>query len=331
MLLTQTHIKQTSYRASCRGFINSRPHYAAGLKTVLLLSKLVLGLVLLLAVSGAAQAAAITVPNGSFESPPTDLATPFVDSWQQTPQPDLNNQATFQTGVFSNVPPPIDNCDGGQAAFLFAYPGVSLAQDYDSTDYMNPTPPHTFNATFEPGKAYTVTVGVIGGGGGMKEGASLELSLYYRDALTNIMKVAATNITHSLSLFPSTFHFLDFQAQLPTVKAGDPWAGQHIGVQLLSSVTDTNLMGGYWDIDNVRLSSTAPPVLLAPGYTNGQFTFTLQSEPGLQFDVLAQTNLAAPVSTWTSLGTLTNVSGTSVFSDPTANSTRRFYTVRQLP
>ena len=143
---------------------------------------------------------------------------PLVYSWQQTPLTDLSNQSTFQTGVFSNVPPPIDNCDGGQAAFLFAYPGVALAQDYDSTDYANPTPPHTFNAAFEAGKSYTLTVGLIGGGGGMKEGATLELSLYYRDSLSNIVTVAATNITFTQTLFPSTFHFVDFQAQLPTVK-----------------------------------------------------------------------------------------------------------------
>jgi HpiC1 cyclase len=307
------------------------PANPAGARAARVISWVVFSLAALAAGVGTGRAAAIAIPNYSFESPPTTLATPLVDSWQQTPVPDLNNQNTFQTGVFSNVPPPIDNCDGGQAAFLFAYPGVALAQDYDSTDYANPTPTHAFDATFEAGKSYTLTVGVIGGGGGMVNGATLELSLYYRDPLSNVVTVAATNITNSPSLFPSTFHFVDFQVQVPVVTAGDPWAGQHIGVQLLSSITDTNLDGGYWDVDNVRLSSTIAPVLLAPLSTAGQFTFTVLSEPGLQFEILASTNLSLPLSNWTSLGTLTNTSGTAAFLDSATDFDRRFYRARQLP
>lgn len=330
MILPQTNRGQTGCSASCRGVAGPGRENPAGVRAARFLSRLATGTVVLAACAGTVRAAAITIPNGSFESPQTTYAFPFVDSWQQTPQPDLNDQSTLQTGVFSNVPPPIDNCDGGQAAFLFAYPGVALAQDYNSTDYANPTPPHTFNAAFEAGKSYTLTVGVIGGGGGMKEGASLELSLYYRDGLSNIVTVAATNITYTQSLFPSTFHFIDFQAQVPTVKPSDPWAGQHIGVQLLSSITDTNFSGGYWDLDNVRLSSTIAPVLLAPGRTNGQFTFTLQSEPGLRFEILASTNLSLPLPSWTDLGSVTNAAGTVAFTDTATNFNVRFYRALQL-
>jgi len=330
MLLTQPNRTETGYRAYCCGVADPCQENPAGVRTARFLSRLVLALVVLSASAGTVRAAAITVPNGSFESPPTTLAVPLVDSWQQTPLTDLSDQSTFQTGVFSNVPPPIDNCDGGQAAFLFAYPGVALAQDFNSTDYANPTPPHTFNATFEAGKAYTLTVGVIGGGGGMKEGATLELSLYYRDGLSNIVTVAATNIAYTQSLFPSAFHFIEFQAQVPTVKPSDPWDGQHIGVQLLSSITDTNFNGGYWDIDNVRLSSTIAPVLLAPGRTNGQFTLTLESEPGLRFEILATTNLILPLSSWTDLGSVTNAAGAVAFTDTATNFNVRFYRAHQL-
>ena len=282
------------------------------------------------------QASTITIPNASFESPPTAYANPFINSWQQVPQPDLNDQTTLLTGVFSNQPPAdpfhIDNCDGSQAMFLFAVPQAAILQDYDSTDWMNPTPTHAFDAAFEVGKSYRATVGVLGGTNlaiPMQEGTTLELSLYYRDNASNLVNVAATSITNSGDLFPTATHFVDFQVEVPTVQASDAWAGRHIGVRILS--TTYELIGGYWDLDNVRLASTITPVLLAPGYTNGQFSCTLQSEPGLRFEMLAGTNLELPLSNWTRLGVVTNIGGTVPFLDPASGLTRRFYTARQLP
>lgn len=290
---------------------------------------------LLTVAAGTLRAGMISIPNGSFELPASTYATPFVDYWQQTPQPDLGDPNTLQTGVFSNQPPAdpfhIDNCDGNQAVFLFAVRGTALFQDYDSTDYANPTPTHAFNATFEAGKSYTLTVGVLGGTNlayPMQEGTTLELSLYYRDDANAKVTVASTVVTNSSAIFSNATHFVDFQAALPAVRAGDAWAGRHIGVQLLSTV-GYDLMGGYWDLDNVRL--VAGPCLLAPARANSQFTFTLHSYPGLRFEILASTNLALPLSNWTSLGTLTNESGFTPFLDPAANLTRRFYRALQLP
>ena len=53
-------------------------------------------------------------------------------------------------GTFYNVAYPptfIDNCDGSQAAFLFALPEVALFQDYNSIGGTNTTPSHDFDAT----------------------------------------------------------------------------------------------------------------------------------------------------------------------------------------
>ena len=111
---------------------------------------------------------------------------------------------------------------------------------------------------------------------------------------------------------------------------GDAWAGQNIGVQIASTVS-TNLAGGYWDVDNVRLTETPLPVLSDPRMTNSQFGFTLQGEPGLAFEILASTNLALPTTNWTSLGTLTNTTGVAPFLDPATSLSRRFYRARQLP
>jgi hypothetical protein len=238
-------------------------------------------------------------------------------------------------GTFYNfhTPPPdtfIDNCDGTQAAFLFAFPDVTIFQDYNSIYGTNTTPSHAFNAMFNVNRAYSLTVGVIGGGGGMYDGATLQLSLYYRDASSNMVTVGATTIINSAQLFPTNTHLVDFSVYVPGVRTNDQWAGQNIGIQIASTV-DFDLEGGYWDVDNVRLTETALPALTSPQVTNNQYGFTLQSQPGLRFEILAATNLPLPISNWTSLGPLTNLTGTVPFLDPATNLDRRFYRARQLP
>ena len=84
-------------------------------------------------------------------------------------------------------------------------------------------------------------------------------------------------------------------------------------------------------MDNARLAETVLPALTNPRVTNCQCAFTLQSEPGLCFEILATTNLSTPVSNWTSLGTLTNLTGTVPFLNPATNLNQRFYRARQLP
>ena len=105
--------------------------------------------------------------------------------------------------------------------------------------------------------------------------------------------------------------------------------GTNIGIEIASTVS-SNLMGGYWDLDNVRLTETVAPALNSPGMTNGQFSLTLLSEPELQFELLAGTNITQSVSNWTGLGVITNLTGTAVFNDPATGLARRFYRAHQL-
>jgi hypothetical protein len=288
---------------------------------------------------GSLRGQTITVPNGSFESPVTLFVTNQVDSWQKTPKPFWYDESGGYlwdqlTGLFTNTSPTnsdhIDNCDGAQAIYVFAVPQVGFLQDYDSIDSTHTTPTHDFDVRFEVGNSYRLIVGVIGGAFGMTNGASLELSLYYRDGLSNQVTVAATNIVYTPTAFPTTTHFVDCEVRTPPVKAGDPWAGQHLGIQVLSTV-DPALVGGYWDLDHVRLVAVSEPVLLNPHPGDGHFAFTLQSEPGLRFDVLASPNATLPVSEWTHVGTVTNTAGTSQFSDPRPATNGQFYQARQLP
>ncbi|MEK7781515.1 MAG: hypothetical protein AAB370_08465 [Verrucomicrobiota bacterium] len=297
----------------------------------------------LLVMVGSASAGPITVQNGSFESPTTFFVTLNLDGWQRTPEPswwDTNTSGQWDTliGFFKNTPPGafdhIDNCHGNQAMWLFVQPEAGLFQDYDSVDWNDTTPTHAFDASFEVGKSYQLTVGLLvggmGSGGGIQPGATVDFSLYYRDAASNRVAVATTTITNSPLVFSNSTHLLDFPVNVPTVRAGDAWAGQHIGILLLSTVA-TNLVGGYWDLDNVRLTSTLAPTLLNPVRTNNQFQFTIQSEPGMILEILAATNATLPTLSWTSLGTLTNSTGTIPFIDTSANFDQRFYQARQLP
>jgi hypothetical protein len=297
------------------------------------------GIATLLAWAGPGRAAVIPVPNASFESPTTFYATPDFDSWQKTPKPDWYVEEggfywSYHLGVFKNTVASstnhIDNCDGNQALWLFAVPEVTLFQDYDSVDWNDASPTHAFDARYEVGKSYRLTVAVIGTGGGMLEGATLELSLYYRDAASNRTPVAVTSLTNTPSVFSNNTHFIDCVVDVPVVTADDAWADQNIGIQFRSTVSP-ELQGGYWDLDHARLVSNRPPVIASPTLANNQFRFTLRSEPGLVFEIFATTNFALPPSVWTSLGTLTNVTGTIPFIDTSANSDRRFYQARQLP
>ena len=309
----------------------------------LFLSKVLLAAAALWAGTSPLSAGTLYLPNASFESPvvPIDLtpAIPDMDYWQKSPPPSWyvpseHDYYPWETrmGTFYNFPVDtfIDNCDGTQAAFLFAFPDVAIFQDYDSLYGTNTAPSHAFNAKFNVNRAYSFTVGVIGGENtGLYDGATLQLSLYYRDASSNMVIVAATTITNSAQLFPTNTHLVDFSVYVPGVRASDAWAGQNIGVQIASTVS-SNQASGYWDVDNARLTETLVPALTNLGITNSQFGFTLQSQPGLRFDILATTNLASPISNWINLGTLSNVAGAATFLDPATNLTRRFYRARQL-
>jgi len=297
----------------------------------------------LVAGAGALQAAALYIPNSSFESPIVPPVAPYagpdMDSWQKTPQPawydpsqNFDTPWSYLMGTFYNVPSPdkfIDNCDGSQAAFLFALPEAGIFQDYNSISGTNTAPSHAFNAKFKVGSSYNLTVGVLGGGGGMKPDATLQLSLYYLDANSNRVTVASTSITNNALNFPTNTHLTDYQVQVPGVQASDPWAGKNIGIQLLST-TGFELAGGYWDLDHVRLNETVAPVLGDLRLAENRFTFTLLSEPGWRFDIEASTNFTASASAWTSIGTFTNTTGADSFTDTASNLERRYYRARRL-
>ena len=221
------------------------------------------------------QAQPITVPNFSFESQPAPSSYPYVntsvDSWQKNPEPAFYGPAFGSygipwigtAGVFLDVNPYL-NHDGNQAGYLLAVPQVALFQDYNSS------PTHDFNAIFEVGMAYNLTIGIFGNSS-LAPGSTLELSLYYRDGSDNKVTVGSTTVTYSAAAFPTTpsLNLIDYTVNVPTVQAGDAWAGQHIGIQLESTIPIEQTSFGNWDFDNVRLTAVPEPgssSLLAVGF-----------------------------------------------------------------
>ena len=226
--------------------------------------------VALLATTVSLHAQVITVPNSSFESQ-SGSGQPFgvninIDSWQKAARPDYFPAGGYSgffwvqtAGVFVD-PNPYGNRDGTQAGYLLSFPQVALFQDYNTVAWNDASPSHNFNAIFEPGKSYSLTVGLFGKN--MTEGSTLSLSLYYRDGLANMVTVGSTTVTYTAAGFPNTppLSLFDYVVNVPTVQAGDAWAGQNIGIKIESTF---GYGDGNWDFDNFRLQAVPEPTSLS--------------------------------------------------------------------
>jgi hypothetical protein len=188
--------------------------------------------------------------NGSFETPIVDPngfpALPYVEGWMEK---DVDTQNSTNTGVFANTAPGsadrMENADGAQLAFLGSQQGNGLFQDVAGT--------------YQVDCAYRLTVGV-----GISQRyppsdltpvGTIELVLTYRDGAQSVDIVSQTVEAKGLS----STRLQDFWVYLGAVRPGDAWAGKGIGV----AIRATGVAGGFWDLDNVRLTE----VQLASGDT----------------------------------------------------------------
>ena len=260
----------------------------------------------------AAASSPVPIPNGSFEIPSTPFVSTEVGSWQKTPRPDDYDESggflwDQLCGVFRNTavtsPDHITNLDGSQALYLFAVPQVGLLMDGTGPD-------GAFPASFTIGESATLTVSVIGGGGNMREGASLRAELYYLDESGERHGAASTTIVHSAAIFPTNTRLVEFSTSVPVVLPEDPWAGRRLGIALLSGVTkESGLEGGYWDLDHIRLHvNRGDSFSLAVTPEPEALRIAWPGENGLQYQVQTSTNLV----TWSDLGPLRPGSGTNL-------------------
>jgi hypothetical protein len=224
------------------------------------------GLGIALVAGAAAHAEVVTVANPSFEDPalpPGTLGNPFVTSWN-TPGPVLTEFppgsgffVNTNTGNFINTAPGqpdhIDNVDGNQAAFIAALSGNEFNQ--------------TLATNFQPGKSYTLTVGVAHNYGGGNPAfqpdptAKVTLSLFYTDA-TGRHVLASRDVVNDALTGLSATHLIDFSAITPIVVANDPSIGHGIGIAMTTTSPVAN-SGGFFDLDNVRVTAVPEPASVA--------------------------------------------------------------------
>ncbi len=273
----------------------------------------------ILALVNDAPAQPITVSNALFELPNTMYAIPDVAIWNTIP-PQGSNEAAI--GVFTNNPAfdagaYITNCVGTQAAYMFSDPGLVLYQ--------------VLPATYTVGAGYQLITGLIGGPASAEypvpaDGAIMQMSLFYLSG-TNMVAIGYTNVVNTTNTFSNIIQFVDFELDIPSVQSTDAWAGKNIGVAFSTILPDGVQEGGTWEINDVQLFST--PCFLNPAATNGQFTATFKSQPGLAFQILATSNLSLSESNWTAIATVTNTNGTMLFRDSPATLPARFYGARE--
>ncbi len=189
--------------------------------------------------------ASISIENASFEAPVVDPngfgAVPFADGWTEI---DLDAETGTNTGVFANTaadsPDHVINADGVQLAFLGSETGNAFVQDLIDT--------------YKVGCDYRLTVAV--GVSNMFPPSMvepvdmLELVLFHRDA-NDVVEIAHQSV--QATGFSST-ELVDFSLYLPAVQPDDAWAGMNIGIGLHAA----GMPGGFWDIDNVRLTESLP-------------------------------------------------------------------------
>ena len=201
-------------------------------------------------------AVALDVPNHSFELPagpfsPTGVST-AISVWQQSSQPEWFSPDAFGvswdslSGIFPNAPDRdprhITNADAGQVAYFFAVPQVAISQ--------------LLSSTFSADMAYTLTVG-LRGGGALTAGSTFMVGLFYLDG-ANPVTLAATPVTATADSATATA-LTDITVNVPALSAGDAAVGKNIGIQL--AVTSQNGAPGvaYWEVDNVRVAAVPEP------------------------------------------------------------------------
>ena len=195
-----------------------------------------------------APGTSIPIENASFEFPAIDpLLNPFgadpnVDNWTEI---DIDTLGSQNTGVFVNTEPNnvnfygdhdhIFNADGNQMAFLGSEAGNAFEQD--------------LSATYNIDCDYHLTVAV--GTSFMFPPSTeepidyLELAMYYRDGNEPVDIVSLL-----IPAMDPNQWLKDFSLYLPIVSSDDPWASKNIGI----AIRAVGLAGGFWDLDNVRLS-----------------------------------------------------------------------------
>ena len=206
----------------------------------------------------AAWPGSIQIVNNSFEIPVIDpnenpfMAIPVAPFWIEL---DNDEDYSANTGTFLNPPPDspagdhILNADGAQLAFLGSQEGNGFQQE--------------LSAVFQAGRSYQLTVAVCPSMRYPPKTTppmdTLTLAFYAPNA--SDANDIVTALVPATELTPNFLN--EFSLNLPTVQAGDPWAGKTIGI----AIRATGTAGAFWDLDRVRLNESEA----APDFTDDSF------------------------------------------------------------
>ncbi len=207
-------------------------------------------LCLVVPVMSMVAADAVPVANHSFETPPIDpvdnpfYAVPFVPNWIEQDTDTDPDYPSKNIGVFLNPPagsPDGDhilNPDGDQLAFLYSGSGNALLQD--------------LAADYQIGERYRLDVDICPSmrypPAGVNPDNALILEFYYINNASERQSI----YTIAVPSWDLTQNFLKtYSLALPPVKNTDPWANKTIGIALRAQGD----IGGFWDVDNVRVTA----------------------------------------------------------------------------
>lgn len=235
----------------------------------------------------------IPVPNSSFEEPVTASIDQRIAPWQRTEKPSWFDEGggvlwgqlvcTFANPA-SGKPDHIANLDGNQAARVFVVSGAGIWQELAPEGSAKPV-------RYEPGKEYQLSVDVLGSGVGMVPGTPLEVGFCHVLPDGTRAVVATQTVRNEPGLFPVRTQMTTFRVTTPVVKPSDPWAGRPVAIMAVSKES-RDAEGGYWDIDNFRVTAAvAPEVSIEAG--PGGLSLAWTTSRGWRYQALRSVDLKA--------------------------------------
>ena len=103
------------------------------------------------------------------------------------------------------------------------------------------------------------------------------------------------------------------------------WLNTNPGSAAMTLIANLQARGVSVDYEPQN-EAPATIILSAPAWLGGsQFRFAITSAPGAMLEIWRSTDL----NNWSSIGFVTNTTGTTNFTDSTATTTRTFYRARQ--
>jgi N-acetylneuraminic acid mutarotase len=210
----------------------------------------------------------------------------------------------------------------GRVLIAGGEPGpVNTAELYDvGLGFSSAWQPHIFSFPFSVGL-----------------GSNFTTSGFY---LRGFSEAAGGNTQNSASDHP-VIQLLSIGSERTLFLSSTNWSGHHFNSRPLfnfppgiaiATVFVNGIPGPAAALFRVALPVPTPPTLMTstkPG--NGSFHFTFTNSPGAVFGALATTNPALPLSNWTAISGVTEISpGQFQFTDSQSTNSKRFYRVRAL-